>query len=201
MCDCVVTELCSRRTSFVVRSGRLVITPNNHDWQVPFSRYWSWEDGNSTVTASVTAASVTARYRYGMVWYITALSQPASQQLQSSSSRMRVIYHNWSATKQRPHPQSVAEISHHSVLSGDRIRQCETSSMWAASVTARYRYGMVWYSRVERPTWHSICRFRDDLPASYWTGTKLVFLTYHVAGTSKTNITTTKWQHKKLNNS
>ena len=47
---------------------------------------------------------------------------------QSSSSRMRVIYHNWSATKQRPHPQSVAEISHHPVLSGDRIRQCETSS-------------------------------------------------------------------------
>jgi len=46
----------------------------------------------------------------------------------SSSSRMRVIYHNWSATKQRPHPQSVAEISHHSVLSGNRIRQCETSS-------------------------------------------------------------------------
>ena len=42
---------------------------------------------------------------------------------------MRVIYHNnWSATKQRPHPQSVAEISRHSVLSGDRIRQGETSS-------------------------------------------------------------------------
>jgi len=36
--------------------------------------------------------------------------------------------HNWSATKQRLHPQSVAEISHRSVLSGDRIRQCETSS-------------------------------------------------------------------------
>ena len=34
---------------------------------------------------------------------------------------MRVIYHNWSATKQRPHPQSVAKISRHSVLSGDRI--------------------------------------------------------------------------------
>jgi len=46
----------------------------------------------------------------------------------SSSSRMRVINHNWSATKQRLHPQSVAEISRHSVLSGDRIRQCETSS-------------------------------------------------------------------------
>jgi len=42
---------------------------------------------------------------------------------------MRVIYHNWSAMKQRPHPQSVAEISHHSVLSGGRIRQCETNSL------------------------------------------------------------------------
>ena len=28
---------------------------------------------------------------------------------------------------ERPHPQSVAEISRHSVLSGDRIQQCETS--------------------------------------------------------------------------
>jgi len=32
----------------------------------------------------------------------------------SSSSRKRVINHNWSATKQRLHPQSVAEISRHS---------------------------------------------------------------------------------------
>ena len=48
--------------------------------------------------------------------------------LQSSSSRMRIINHNWSAMKQCPHPQSVAEISRHSVLSGDTIRQCETSS-------------------------------------------------------------------------
>jgi len=45
-----------------------------------------------------------------------------------SSSRMRVINHNWSATKQCLHPQSVAEISRHLVLLGDRIRQCETSS-------------------------------------------------------------------------
>ena len=36
--------------------------------------------------------------------------------------------HNWSATKQCLRPQSVAEISHHSVLSGDRILQCGTSS-------------------------------------------------------------------------
>jgi len=46
----------------------------------------------------------------------------------SSSSRMRVMNRNWSATKQRLHPQSAAETSHHSVLSGDRIRQCGTSS-------------------------------------------------------------------------
>ena len=42
----------------------------------------------------------------------------------SSSSRMRVINHNWSATKQRLHPQSVAAISRHSVLSG------QDSTMW-----------------------------------------------------------------------
>ena len=41
---------------------------------------------------------------------------------------MRVMNHNWSATKQRLHPQSVAAISRRSVLSGDRIRQCGTSS-------------------------------------------------------------------------
>ena len=46
----------------------------------------------------------------------------------SSSSRMRVMNHNWSATNQHLHLQSVAEISRHSVLSGDRIRQCGTSS-------------------------------------------------------------------------
>ena len=46
----------------------------------------------------------------------------------TSSSDMRVMNHNSSATKQRPHPQSVAKISRHSVLSGDRIRQCGKSS-------------------------------------------------------------------------
>jgi len=35
-----------------------------------------------------------------------------------SSSRMRFMSHNWSATKQRLRPQSVAEISHHAVKSG-----------------------------------------------------------------------------------
>jgi len=41
---------------------------------------------------------------------------------------MRFMNHNWSATKQLLHQQSVAKISHHSVLSGDRIWQCETLS-------------------------------------------------------------------------
>jgi len=47
--------------------------------------------------------------------------------LHFSSSRMRVINHNWSATKQRLRLQSVAETSSHSVLSGNRIRWCGTS--------------------------------------------------------------------------
>jgi len=34
---------------------------------------------------------------------------------------MRVMNHNWSATKQRLHLQSLAEISRHSVLSRDKI--------------------------------------------------------------------------------
>ena len=37
---------------------------------------------------------------------------------------MRVMNHNWSATKQRLHLQSVAKISRHSVLSG------QDSTMW-----------------------------------------------------------------------
>ena len=41
------------------------------------------------------------------------------------SSRMRVINHNWSATKQHLHPQSVAEISRHSVLF-----RGQDSTMW-----------------------------------------------------------------------
>jgi len=51
---------------------------------------------------------------------------------------MRVINHNWSARKQRLHPQSVAEISRHLVLSGDRIRQCGTSSRSRQKDTDQY---------------------------------------------------------------
>ena len=41
--------------------------------------------------------------------------------LQSSFSRIRVMNHNWSATKRRLHPQSVAGINRHSVLSGQDL--------------------------------------------------------------------------------
>jgi len=41
---------------------------------------------------------------------------------------MRVNNRNWSATKQRLYLQSVAEISHHSVLSGDSIQQCDNAN-------------------------------------------------------------------------
>ena len=48
--------------------------------------------------------------------------------LQCSSPRMCVMNHKWSATKQCLHLSSITEISRHSVLSGDRIQQCGTSS-------------------------------------------------------------------------
>ena len=50
-----------------------------------------------------------------------APEQDAGNPEWSSSSRMGFMSHNWSATKQRLHLQSVAETSRHSVLSGDRI--------------------------------------------------------------------------------
>jgi len=48
--------------------------------------------------------------------------------VRQTSSPMRVMNHNCSATKQHLHPQSVAEINCHSVFSRDRIRKCDTSS-------------------------------------------------------------------------
>jgi len=77
------------------------------------------------------ATFIRANLRKTTVWRKVCIKLQVvflSMQSSSSSSRMRVMNDNWSATKQRLHPQSVAEISRHSVLSGDRIRQCGTSS-------------------------------------------------------------------------
>jgi len=71
----------------------------------------------------------TVWYQYGktrMAWLPN--SENSLMIRSSSSSRVRFMNHNWSAKKQHLHLQSVAEISRHSVLSEDRIRQCETSS-------------------------------------------------------------------------
>jgi len=70
-------------------------------------------------------------YRYGVVirWvsctFLLCTKNFVSANLttSSSSSRMRVMNHNWSVTKQRLHPQSVAEISRHSVIT---MHSCRT---------------------------------------------------------------------------
>jgi len=75
--------------------------------------------------------------------------------LQSSSSRTRVVDHNWSATKQHFHPQSVAEISRHSVLSvvvhethTRRKRRGQDSTMWDIVYKVQQHYKCVQYSIV-----------------------------------------------------
>ena len=88
--------------------------------------------GSGTFTNVLFTSLLTknAQLKYKLFWdvYIEHSLSYIVWNFHPSSSRMRVINHNWSATKQLLHPQSVAEISRHSVLSGDRIRQCETSS-------------------------------------------------------------------------
>jgi len=80
------------------------------------------QTGTTTNHIQTTNKSKTTTF-WHVLWYDrNVCTSNGFKQVQSSSSRMRVIYHNWSAMKQRPHPQSVAEISHHSVLSGGRIR-------------------------------------------------------------------------------
>ena len=72
---------------------------------------------------------------FGHISYLYCASRLCRNDLAGRlTSRMRFMNHNWLATKQRLHAQSVAEISRHSVLSGVRIRQCETSS--GATVTS-----------------------------------------------------------------
>ena len=68
---------------------------------------------------------------------------------------MHVVNYNWSATKQRLHLWSVAEISHHSVLSGDKIRHllglatktqisvCKSPFPSAGTVVSLFRAKMV----------------------------------------------------------
>jgi len=91
---------------------------------------WRCETGSFGVWSSTTALLVTDNYSItrSQNSVYTRRHFWTIKRIAYSSSRMRVMNYNWSATKRRLHLQSVTEISHHSVLSGDRIRQCGTSS-------------------------------------------------------------------------
>jgi len=61
-----------------------------------------------------------------MLWWpsLESTCELGKQLLESSSSRMHVMNHNWSARKQRLHVQSAARISHHFLL---QAPQCPCS--------------------------------------------------------------------------
>ena len=70
-----------------------------------------------------------------VVWWqsglFSALAVNVRVAHESSSSRMRVIYHNSSAMKQRPHPQSVAEISYkHAIQPCNTHLHCIVVTSW-----------------------------------------------------------------------
>ena len=71
----------------------------------------------------------------------------------SSSSRMRVIYHNWSAMKQRPHPQSVANPS------TNRVWRSATTLIEANVLplsTSKHRRRRLWHA-----THHCVAPYVD----------------------------------------
>jgi len=70
---------------------------------------------------------------YLCVTFSSVVLMPCLNDLPFSSSRMHVMNHSWSATKQRLHPQSVANISRHSVLSS-----CRESWWLLASIAAHW---------------------------------------------------------------
>ena len=85
---------------------------------------WRCETGSFGVWSSITALLVTDNYSItrSQNSVYTRRHFWTIKRIAYSSSRMRVMNYNWSATKHRLHLQSVAEISRHSVLSGDRIQ-------------------------------------------------------------------------------
>jgi len=125
LCLLKITQLTPRNEHTVAAPSEQHLTFKCAECKNTVSLNFDFSSSSQIFTFNMSAYSVTlfsfTRGRHAHKFEIFTITV-------TSSSRMRVIYHNWSATKQRPHPQSVAEISHHSVLSGDRIRQCETSS-------------------------------------------------------------------------
>jgi len=89
-------------------------------------------DNQRLLNVTGVSGNLTVTYVNSEIELLSALVSLVTQYVcfddYTSSSRMRVMNHNWSATKQCLHLQSVAEISRHSAFSRDGIRQCETSS-------------------------------------------------------------------------
>ena len=106
--------------------------PRTSRWSLPF---FQWDSNNTLVffgPFSRTTLGMSQHQNSLLFWISWGTSQPPSpcwscpqtvryasiviHEWHTSSSRMRVINHNWSATKHRLHLQSVAEISCQSVL-------------------------------------------------------------------------------------
>ena len=94
---------------------------NLWNWEIFYCNLWSIQEMqrlNKITTYLITyLLTHSSSFKYIML--------PGTKD--ASSSRMRVMNHNWSATKQHLHQQSVAEISRHLILSADRNRQCGTN--------------------------------------------------------------------------
>ena len=74
-----------------------------------------------------------------------------------SSSHMRVMNHNWSATKQCLHLQSVDKISRHSVLSGRQVETIESIDVKAVNMLMLF-YNYVKLVSVNTCMKHIFCK-------------------------------------------
>ena len=92
-----------------------------HKWCCVWSSWWNTQSYAAcccTRVAQLDSVNINFMFCAYSYWTVNILC------LHFFVFRMRFMSHNWSATKQRLHLQSVAELSCHSILSGDRIRQC-----------------------------------------------------------------------------
>ena len=127
--NCILTELCR------LKLGGPVIMPHPVYTHRMFMNILTGTDRHFLIwVCSTTMINVVAKTRHEQQEcfditrktpkynkynkYVSVTEDTKYHLTSSSSSRMRVMNQNWSATRQRLHPQSVAKISCHSVLSG-----------------------------------------------------------------------------------
>jgi len=110
-------------------------------------------------------------------------------------------YGSWQAYEKKKQSSLYQLFSLSSVYSRDLTvlsnRQIPTVS--EHMLTLCYRYDMIQRGLTSHLTHHGSFQRWSSQPI-IWLVQKLVFLTSHLAGTNKTNVTTTKWQHKNLDN-